>query len=266
MDTIEKTVAQPEVSAAAAAAAERVRAASSRVDAGRRLSAGRGPAAAPRSAISTTTATSTSSSSNVGQNAVVLRNDGGNRKNWLRHPNRGHEVESRRHRLPREGRVRVRPDSVLHRQHRGRLSLGQRQAADRRARRRRGREAGRDPLAVRHRADDSRTCKAGQTLDGDRAGAMMTRRELLALAGAARAAASGVRPGRLVARRQAAASRQAVRPSVPRALHRCREAGRPDRAGRSTAASTRRTTSSKSSAAASRSSTTTTTAGSICSC
>ena len=44
--------------------------------------------------------------SNVGQKAVVLRNDGGNRQQLARDPDGRHEVEPRRHRLPREGDVR----------------------------------------------------------------------------------------------------------------------------------------------------------------
>ena len=45
-----------------------------------------GPAAAPRSATWTTTATSTSWSATSGRRPFVLRNDGGNGRNWLAHP------------------------------------------------------------------------------------------------------------------------------------------------------------------------------------
>ncbi len=64
--------------------------------------------------------------SNVGQNAVVLRNDGGNLRNWLGIRTRRKEIESRRARGPGEGRVSIRPDSVLHHQHGRRLPFGQR--------------------------------------------------------------------------------------------------------------------------------------------
>ena len=60
---------------------------------------------------------------------------------------------------------------------------------------------------------------------------MITRRTLLALLASVRPTRA-LRAGHLVARRQAAAARQAVRPAVPRALHRRRRAGRahaPDR-------------------------------------
>ena len=67
--------------------------------------------------------------SNVGQRALVLRNDGGNRGRWLGHPDDRQAIEPRRHRLPREGGVRVRADAVLHRHHRRRLPLRERQAA-----------------------------------------------------------------------------------------------------------------------------------------
>ena len=43
------------------------------------------------------------------------RNDGGNRNNWLAHPARRHALEPRRPRMPGEGRLRDRPDAVLHR-------------------------------------------------------------------------------------------------------------------------------------------------------
>ena len=52
--------------------------------------------------------TSTSWSSNVGQKAFVLRNDGGNRRNWLGIRTIGKSIEPRRDRLPGQGRVRVR--------------------------------------------------------------------------------------------------------------------------------------------------------------
>ena len=161
MDTIEKTAPnlkylQPPL------LLRNESAASSRVDAGDVVRAGRGPAAAPRSAISTTTATSTSSSSNVGQNARRAAERRRQPAELAGDPDRRHDVESRRHRVPREGRVRVRPDAVLHRQHGGRLPLGQRQAAARRPRRRRrrprsSRSAGR-PASSRH----SRTSRPGR--------------------------------------------------------------------------------------------------------
>ena len=67
---------------------------------------------------------------------------------------------------------------------------------------------------------------------------MITRRALLALL--ARSADRALRAGHLVTQRQAAAARQAVRPAVPRPLHRRRQAGRPARSRSSTAASTRK--------------------------
>ena len=45
---------------------------------------------------------------------------------WMRIRTRGTQIESRRHRLPGEGRLRVRPDPILHRQYRGRISVGER--------------------------------------------------------------------------------------------------------------------------------------------
>ena len=239
-----------------------------RVDAGDVVPAGRGPAAAPRSATSTTTATSTSSLSNVGQKAVVLRNDGGNRRTGCRIRDRRHEIEPRRHRVPRQGGVRVRPDSVLHGQHRRRLSLGERQAADWSGS---ARTRAATLVEIRWPSGVVQTIRERQSRADARR--RPSRRddapgELIACAGAARrCGASGVRPGHLVARRQAAAARQAVRPSVPRALHRCRAAGRPDRS-RSIygGVDTQELHHRSGRAAAWRSSTTTTTAGSTSSC
>ncbi len=146
--------------------------------------------------------------SNVGQNAVVLRNDGGNQKHWL-------QIRTVGTRSNRDGigcRVKVvsasGPDTVLHGQYGRRLSLGERQAADRRSRSRCGRHAGRDPMAVGRRADiRERQGRADARRRPSRA--MMTRRELLALLALSRAPV--VRAGRLVARCQAAAARQALR-------------------------------------------------------
>ena len=83
-------------------------------------------------------------------------------------------------------------------------------------------------MAIGRRAD-IRECQSRADAHGNRAGTM-TRRELIAWLALVRGA-SGVRPGGVVARRAAAATRQAIRPSVPGALHRCRERSRPDRAG-----------------------------------
>ena len=66
--------------------------------------------------------------SNVGQRALVLRNDGGSSRPWLGIRTVGRHLEPRRHRVPREGRVRV-GNAVLHRHHRRRLPLRQRPAA-----------------------------------------------------------------------------------------------------------------------------------------
>ena len=106
--------------------------------------------------------------SNLDQRPLVLRNDGGNRRNWLAIRTVGTHVESRRDRVPGEGRVRVRIDAILHRRDGGRLSLGQRQAASRRSRRRCHRQARRDPLAFRRRPE-IRERQGRADVDGDRA-------------------------------------------------------------------------------------------------
>ena len=113
---------------------------------------------------------------------------------------------------------RVRADAVLHRHHRRRLSVGQRQAAARRPRRRRDGDARRDPLAVRRRPDVRADVDAGhrplRAPSGARAmidAPPMAARACSRLAGGRRRAFA---PGHLVARRQAAAARQAVRPPV----------------------------------------------------
>ena len=163
---------------------------------------------------------------------LVLRNDGGNRQELARDPNGRQDIEPRRDRLPGEGRVRIRTDAALHRQHGRRLSVGQRQAAARRSRRRCHGHARRDPLAVRSRPDIRE--RQGRTdAGGDRASRLAT--ELASRTDDhpprdARAAGvlgrSGVRTGHLLAQRQAAAPRQAVRPSVSGALHRRRRSRR----------------------------------------
>ena len=153
MDTIEKTVAQPELPAAAAAAAQRARAVSSGSwpgDAFQKDWAGRGAAFGDLDNDGDIDVVV----SNVGQKAVVLRNDGGNAQNWLAIRTVGTTIEPRRHRLPGEGRVR-RPGLTQYftDHHRGRLPVGERQAAAGRARRRRHGEARRDSLAVGRRPD-----------------------------------------------------------------------------------------------------------------
>ena len=63
--------------------------------------------------------------SNAGQKAYMLRNDGGNRNNWIGIETDREEIEPRWHRKPGEGRVRIRFDAVFHCQHRGRLPVSQ---------------------------------------------------------------------------------------------------------------------------------------------
>ena len=86
--------------------------------------------------------------SNVGQRAIVLRNDGASRRGWLRIVTRG----TRSNRDGIGARIKVvvgvRAGAALHGDDRGRLPVGQRQASARRPRRRHVGEAGRSALAV----------------------------------------------------------------------------------------------------------------------
>ena len=131
-------------------------------------------------------------------------------------PNGGHQVESRRHRLPGEGVHGVRADAVLHRQDGRRLSVGERQAADRsvsvampspRSSRFDGRRAW---------CRGSRTSRQGRRSRPQNLGNDDPSRVACA-AGVLRA--RRLRAGRLVARGQAATARQALGPSVSGAVH-----------------------------------------------
>ena len=102
--------------------------------------------------------------SNVGQPAFVLEERWRQPEALAVDPHGWQEVESRRHRLRREGRVGLGAHAVLHDQHRRRLSLGQRQTAARRSWRRRDGNTRGDSLAVRHRRRRFRNVKAAQTL------------------------------------------------------------------------------------------------------
>ena len=110
--------------------------------------------------------------SNVGQPAIVLRNDGGNRQHWLGIRVAGRKFESRRDRRASEGRLRIRPDPVRHGDDGGRVPFRQRQAAHRRSRRRRHRDARRDHMAV-GRGPSLRARQGGPVSRRDRADTMM---------------------------------------------------------------------------------------------
>ena len=95
--------------------------------------------------------------SNVGQNAIVLRNDGGNRRNWL-------GIRTVGTKSNRDGigcRVKVVTASGLTQYFTVNTAVGYLSASDKRLLVGLGNdatgEAGGDPLAVRARADDSRT-------------------------------------------------------------------------------------------------------------
>ena len=155
MDTIEKTSPNLQVSAAAAAAAQRV-GPLHESRAWRRLHEGLG---GPRRGVrrlrqrrrhrrrGEQRRTESRRAAERRRQPAELADD----------PDRRYDVESRWDRLRGEGGLRFRSDPVVHRQHRRWLLVGQRQAAARRARQRRHRKARRDPLALRSRASDSRT-------------------------------------------------------------------------------------------------------------
>ena len=118
--------------------------------------------------------------SNVGQRALVLRNDGGNRGRWLGIRTIGTTLEPRRHRLPREGddrgRERSRSRSPRPSAISPRATSGCWSGWARRARPAWSRSAG--PRAPCRRCA---TCAAGQTLELQEPATMITRRSLLAL-------------------------------------------------------------------------------------
>ncbi len=145
-------VAESVVPAAAAADAERGRPFhASR--AGRSVPGRSGRAAAPRSAIWTTTATSTSwsaTSASTPSSCATTAATGGT--GW-----RFRRVGTKSNRdgigCLRESGLGFRVDAIVHRQHRCRISVGQRQADARRPGRRHHGCTGRDPMAFRRRPD-----------------------------------------------------------------------------------------------------------------
>ena len=118
--------------------------------------------------------------SNVGQRALVLRNDGGKREAVAGDPDGGNGLEPRRPRLPREGGVRVRATQYFG----VTTAVGYLSASDRQLRVGLGgaatRRPRRDPLAFRHRPEDGERRRRPDGR-GQGARAMITRRRMLAL-------------------------------------------------------------------------------------
>ena len=116
---------------------------------------------------------------NLGQRPSVLRNEGGERSPWIRVTTTGTRSKPRWHRGSREGRL-ARADAVLHRDYGRRVSLCERPAAAGGAGLRGRRVARPDPVAIRRPADvRARQCADDPECHG--AGAMITRRAVLAL-------------------------------------------------------------------------------------
>ena len=180
--------------------------------------------------------------SNVGQQAIVLRNDGGNRRHWL-----GIRVAGRKSNRGGIGaRVKVVSASGLTQYATVTTAVGYLSASDRRLIVGLGNDATATLVEIRWPSgavQSLRACQGGPVPGRDRAPhddateppmtsdrSMMTRRHVLALLACSRHA--GLRPGHLHARREGSAPRQALGPAVSRAVHRRRPTGGPDRAHR----------------------------------
>ena len=178
--------------------------------------------------------------SNVGQRALVLRNDGGTAR-LAGDPDGGHDLEPRRPRVPREGRVRVGPTQYFT----VTTAVGYLSASDKRLLVGLGGDARRELVEIRWPSGIVQTIRERRgrpVARGDGARAMITRRDGARRCSRApsRLRLQRLRAGHLLARRQAAAARQAFRPPVPRALHRRRGRRPASRSRSSTAASTRK--------------------------
>ena len=185
------------------------------------------------SATSTTTATWTSSSATWASAPSCCATTAATRGTGWQSGTVGTVLEPRWPRLPREGRVRFRATQLLHA---SRPRSGYLSASDKRLLVGLGGDDTAELVEIRWPSGivqkfENVEGRPGR-LDGRRARAMITRRDaaLLALLASAPAAIA-LRTGRLVARRQSAAARQAVGPAVPRPIHRRRGAGRPHAPG-----------------------------------